>query len=800
MQSLKSLLHKNLYGQALKLSTFLHNSKLTATIYALFLKSNAALNPFQSASLITHFSRSGELPLAAHLLHHTENPDTVVFNALISGYARNNQTRPAFELFNEFRQAGLNPDEVSFSNLIKICDNLNPTEVVHSGVLKLGFGRNVFLISGLIESYSRFGCMDSVVKCFEECLDFDGVIWSVMINGCVRNGEFDKGREVFMRMMSLGFEFNEFCLTSVMGAVFDVNEGEQIHGFCVKIGYLCGYSMHLSNAVMVMYGRFGRKNDALKVFDEMPERDVVSWTGRIAVAFDCVEGFEIFKCCIVRGYEINEYTLINVLSHIEGSEMLVNGKQIHTILWKAGYLVVTSVCNALISMYAKSVRMDDARQVFDEMLHPDSISWNSLINGYSQNQLSNEAIEAFSGMRNFFFRPDEHTLTSILEVSANVRFMRWVMQIHSLIIKLGFISTDSIICRLITAYGKCNGIDRSKCLFSEIDRVDVVHVNAMAGAYDHCGCYADIQTLFHKRWNSSLNVDITTFNMFLKSCGALSDLLKGKSLHSLAIKTAISADKFVESALIDVYSKCGCLEDAENVFRNARNYNLVAWNALIMGYAQFGCYSKSYNLLTKIPEFGMKPDEITYLGILSSCSHAGLVNEARYHLKSMFNLHGVIPCLEHYACVVDVLGKSGQLDDAKKTIDEMPMVPDARIWQILLSACNIYGNTDMGTVAARKLGALQPENESSFVLMSNLYASAGMWNDVRQLRREMKDKIVCKEPGSSWIQVKESVHYFFADDSSHPQNEEIYMELHSLMNQMLQLPKEQDSFFAQFNT
>ncbi|KAI3727662.1 hypothetical protein L6452_16280 [Arctium lappa] len=796
MQTLKALTDKHLYGQSLKLSTFFQNPKLTSTIYALFIKSNTLLTPIQSASLITHFSRSGQLSRATYLLRRTQNPDVVVFNALISGYARYNQPSAAFDLFNGLRQTGLNPDEVSFSNLLKCCDNLTLTEVVHLGVLKLGFGSNVFLVSGLIENYSRYGCVGLGEKCFEECVGIDGVIWSVMINGYVRNGEFGKGRECFMKMRGVGFEFNEFSLTSVVGALFDVNEGEQIHGYCVKRGYLCGCSMHLNNALMVMYGRCGCKSNAVKVFDEMPDWDVVSWTGRIAVAFDCVEAFEVFKTCFMRGYEVNEYTLINVLSPIEGAEMLEMGKQIHSIVLKAGYLVVTSVCNALISMYARSGQIYDARWLFDEMVHRDSVSWNSLINGYSQHHLSNQAIELFSAMRNSLLTPNEYTLASILEVLSNLNSLKLSMQIHSLILKLGFIFTDSILCRLITTYGKCNGIDKSKDIFNEIDSVDVIHVNAMAGAYDHCGCYSDIQTLFRRRWNSSLDVDIVTFSIVLKSCGALSDLHQGQSVHSLAIKTAISEDKFIESAVIDVYSKCGSIEDAENVFRYANCNNLVAWNAMIMGYAQFGCYSKAYDLFSKIPEFGMKPDEITYLGVLSSCSHAGLVSEARYHLRSMFDLHGVIPCLEHYACVVDVLGKVGQLDDAKKTIDLMPVFPDARIWQILLSACNIYGNVDIGMVAARKLVALQPENESSFVLLSNLCASAGMWSDVRQLRRKMKDKVVCKEPGCSWIQVKGSVRYFFADDASHPENEEIYMELDTLMKQMLQFPKEQDAFFT----
>ncbi|GJZ20516.1 pentatricopeptide repeat-containing protein [Tanacetum coccineum] len=375
--------------------------------------------------------------------------------------------------------------------------------------------------------------------------------------------------------------------------------------------------MHLCNAIMVMYGRCGRRWDGVKLFDEMCEQDVVSWTGRIGVAFDCWDAFEVFKCCLLSGCEVNEFTLINVLASVKGGKMVDMRRQVHAIVWKGGFLDETSVCNVLISMYGKSGRMDDARCVFDEIVYRDSVSWNSMISGYSQHRLSNQAIELFSSMRNSLLQPNEYTLLSIFEVLSD---SKWVLQIHSLILKLRFISTDLVLYRLITSYAKFNAISYSRNIFGEIDSVHVIHVNAMLGAYDHCRCYSDVQTLFYRRWNSSLNVDTTTFNIVLKSCAALSDLHQGKSLHSLAIKTTISADKCIESAVIDVYSKCGSIEDAEHVFQNANIHNLVSWNSMIMGYAQFGCYSKAYDLLTKIREFGMKPDEITYLGILSSCS------------------------------------------------------------------------------------------------------------------------------------------------------------------------------------
>ncbi|PSS11379.1 Pentatricopeptide repeat-containing protein [Actinidia chinensis var. chinensis] len=792
--SLNNLLRQKLYPTALKASTSVRNPHLTDTIYALFVKSGFTLDPFLSTSLIAHFSRTGDFPRAAQLLRDTHRPDTAVYNALISGHARSGRPGPVFELFNGLRRSGLDPDVYTLSSLIKACDKLEYTEIAHGVSIKSGLVSGVFLVSGLVENYSKSGRVNGAEKCFEECLVWDSVVWTAMINGYVWNGEFEKSREVFVDMRGLGLELNEFSLTSVLGALFEAKQGEQIHGLSLKIGFLCGCSIHLNNAVMSMYCRLGRKPDAIKVFDEIPDPDVVSWTGRIGAAYDGVEAFELFGFCYSRGLEVNEYTLSNVLSAIAGSKLLNPGKLIHGLCFKAGHLFIVSVCNAMISMYGKCGLMGDVKHVFDEMICPDSVSWNSLIAGYYENGLFSEAILMFSQMYDFSIVPNKYSIATILGVVSNSCSPRQAMQIHSLIIKFGFESDNSMLSSLITSYGKCNGIDESKRVFSEIDEPNVLLLNAMEATCVHCSYHFDALKLFQKARNLSIEVDSTTFSIVLKTCGVLTDLELGRTIHSLAFKSGADQDIFVESAVIDAYCKCGSIADAEKAFRDISNDNLAAWNAMLMGYAQCGCFREVFDLFKKIPELGMKPDEITYLGVLSSCCHAGLVNEAQSHLNSMFKLHGVTPCLEHYACVVDVLGRVGLIEEAKRTIDQMSICPDAHIWQILLSACNIHGHVDIGKVAAGELLLLQPENESAYVLLSNLYASAGMWNAVRNLRREMKERVIYKEPGSSWIQVRGSIRYFFAGEALHPEREGIYTMLQILSEQMLLLPdSEQDT-------
>lgn len=687
---------------------------------------------------------------------------------------------------------GLYCDVYTPSCLISACVSSQENVVAHCVFLKMGFLSNVFFVSGLVENYCKLGFVREGEKCFEECLVFDCVVWTAMINGFVLNGCFSKARDIFLEMRCLGMEINEFCLTGMLGGLFDVVEGEQIHGFLVKMGFLCGCSSHLNNALMNMYTRFGYKVCAVKVFDENTKQDVVSWSGRIYAAYDGVEAFRVFKMCIDGGLEINEYCITNTLSAVEGPDVLGWGKQIHSICCKDGYLTEASVCGALISMYGKCEEMGDAEQLFDEMVFQDSVSWNALISCYAENGLVDQAIALFSEMQEFQIKINKYTLASVLGAASHSISPKQAMQIHSIIVKLGFLSDESMQTCLMTSYGKCNSITESKRLFSEIDRVNTVHLNAMLSTCIHASCHADVLKFFQARWNLCLAVDHVTFTMLFKACGFLTNLDHGKMIHSLVLKLGMDKNIFIKSAVIDAYCKCGSIDDAEKAFKDKVQHNIAAWNAMMMGYAQCGRYHEVYNLLGTMPECGVQPDEITYLSVLSSCCHAGLVNEAKYHLNSMFDLHKVVPCLEHYACVVDVLGRVGLLDEAEWTISQMPIFPDARVWQILLSACNVHGRIDRGQVAATKLLELQPDNDSALVLLCNIYASAGMWNVVGELRRRMKAEIVDKEPGSSWTQVRGAIHYFFAADASHPECKEIYFSLQSLSDQMMEIPDEQE--------
>ncbi|GMH22684.1 hypothetical protein Nepgr_024527 [Nepenthes gracilis] len=786
-RSIEGLLTRSLHPQAVKSSLSLSSPYLVDQAYSLFLKSGHALDAHVATSLITHFAKSGDFSRSLQFLLDTQDPDIVAFNALLSGYARFHVSAASFSLYSKLTCSGLVPNCYTLSSLIKSCDNIDQIRIVHVFCIKLGLNSSSFVVGGLVGRYARYRSLESSEKCFQECLFLDEVVWTAMINGYIWNGEFENGREAFVVMEGLGFELNEFSLTTVLGALLDVKEGEQIHGFAVKMGFLSGSLNHLSNAIMSMYCRCRSSFDAVKVFDEIPEPDVVSWTVRISAARDGMEAFEMFNLLRSGNLEANELTFINILSVMEGPKLLKPGRQVHLLSCKLGYIVFVSIANALISMYGKCGEMNDAILVFDELVCHDSVSWNSLIGGYAENELIGPALSTFSQMRDCCLEPDKYTLASILVAASNSNFGKLVMQIHSYVIKIGFMSDDSMLSCLITSYSKCNRIENAKKVFAETEIMNAGHLQVVTSAAVNSSCPAVALELFKSTRSSFSESDRVTLSIVLKACSALTNLAEGQAIHSLVLKSGISDDSFIESALIDVYCKCGCISDSEKVFRDINKDNLAAWNAMIMGYSQHGLYHEVLDLFKMMTGLGLKPDEITFLGILTSCCHAQLVNEAHVHLYSMFKLHGVAPCLEHYACVIDLLGRVGLIEEAKMMIDQMPVSPDAQIWQILLSACSIYGKLDLGKVAAMELLKLHPDNDSAYVLLSGLYAKASNWDAVRRLRKEMKNEVKYKEPGYSWIEIGKFIYYFLAEDTSHTEIELIYQNLHSLSMQILPL-------------
>jgi pentatricopeptide repeat protein len=275
-----------------------------------------------------------------------------------------------------------------------------------------------------------------------------------------------------------------------------------------------------------------------------------------------------------------------------------------------------------------------------------------------------------------------------------------------------------------------------------------------------------------------------TITSVLSACARLSALKHGKEIHHYIIRFWFESHVFVGSALIDMYSKCGSIEVARHLFDKLSERNIVSWNAMIAGYAMHGHGEDALSLFHQMQQADIDPDHITFIALLSACSHAGLIDEGWHYFISMSREYHITPKVGHYSCMVDLLGRAGRLDEAREFIDKMPFEPNADVWGALLGACRIHSNIELGKFVAERLFELQPENPGFYVVMSNIYAAAGRWEDVEKVRTMMKDRGLKRRPGCSWIEVKDKVHAFNVGDKSHPQSEEIYAMLDHLGGQM----------------
>jgi pentatricopeptide repeat protein len=323
-------------------------------------------------------------------------------------------------------------------------------------------------------------------------------------------------------------------------------------------------------------------------------------------------------------------------------------------------------------------------------------------------------------------------------------------------------------------------------LFSELSNLkSLVLWTALISGHTQNDCSGEALKLYREMRNNNILPDQATFVTVLRACALLSSLQDGKELHSLIFHTGFDLDELTSSALVDMYAKCGDVENAAKVFEKlAIKKDTISWNSMIVGFAKNGYAERALKVFDEMNQSSVTPDDVTFLGVLTACSHAGLVSEGQRIFDNMVNFYGIRPRVDHYACMVDLLGRWGFLKEAEEFIDELDVEPNAMIWANLLGACRIHGDEKRGQRAAKKLIELEPQNSSPYVLLSNIYAASEHWDEARSLRRTMVQKEIQKMPGCSWIVVGQKTSSFVAGDISHPSSDEISHALKHLTSLM----------------
>ncbi|KAI5676363.1 hypothetical protein M9H77_07313 [Catharanthus roseus] len=546
-----------------------------------------------------------------------------------------------------------------------------------------------------------------------------------------------------------------------------------LHGLAIKAGL---QSVFFCNHILNMYAKCGNLNLAHQLFEEMPERNLVTWSALVS-GYDQADkplmALGLFKKMRTE-LEPNEFCFASALSSCARLMALRHGQQCHSDSLKLGYSSVSFVYNSLIKMYSKCGQCDDAISVFHSASGVTLVSYNAIITGLVENKQPEIGYEMFKTMRRQGLVPDHFTFMGLLGTCIDSLDFWILAQLHCQTIKLMLDSMTIIGNVLITTYKKFKLIEEAQKVFNLIGEKDVISWNTMIAACSHCDDHVRALGLFREmEKESSQRPDDFTYASLLSASAGLASIRHGKQIHALLIRTRSQADVGIGNALLNMYSKCGSIKHACAVFEQMSCHNLLSLNAMIAGFAYHGLGEKAIEMFGFMKDMGIKPDSVTFIGLLIACSHVGLVDEGQAIFDSMYSIYEIPSNIEHFSCLIDLLGRAGRFGDADKYVKKFHFGDDPVVLGCLLSACRLHGNVITGERLAKRILDLEPVTTSPYVLLSNLYASDGMWGGVAQARKLLKDSGLKKEPGHSLIDVEGFVKKFTIADFSHPRMEEI---------------------------
>ncbi|RRT82233.1 hypothetical protein B296_00014812 [Ensete ventricosum] len=649
----------------------------------------------------------------------------------------------------------------------------NPKEFlqIHAQMVASGFIRDTFAASRLLSFSSAFPFLglDYSRRLLHRIDNPNAFTWNTLMRACIRRNSPQFSLPLYRLMLGSDSAPDSYTHPIVVHASAVRSsevEGKLIHAHVVKFGF--DSDVYVLNTLINMYSVCGNLTDARLLFDRSPVLDSVSWNSMFAAhvhAGDVKEAFRIFDSMPEQN---------------------------------------TIAANSMIALFGKCNLVSDARKLFDGMDARDMVSWTAMISCYEQNELFAEAWELFHRMKREGVSMDEVVMVSALSACSKLGPSKKGEVIHGLIIKDGLdcyvnpqnaliymysIHGNIVAARqlfdscsfldqiswnsMISGYLKCGLIGEARALFDAMPLKDAVSWSTMIAGYAQHDQFMETLELFSEMQVGHIKPDETTFVSVISACARLSALEQGKWVHAYIKKNGFAINVFLGTTLIDMYMKCGTLETAMEVFNGMKHRGTSTWNAVILGLAMNGLVKESFEKFEEMKSCGVPPNEITFVGVLGACRHSGLVDEGRQHFNTMKQVHGILPNIKHYGCMVDLLGRAGLLREAEELVESMPMTPDVATWGALLGACKKHGAIDIGERVGKKLIELEPHHDGFHVLLANIYASKGKWDDVMELRGTMRQRGVMKIPGCSMIESDGVIHEFLAGDRTHPDIEKI---------------------------
>ncbi|KAH6771183.1 Pentatricopeptide repeat superfamily protein [Perilla frutescens var. hirtella] len=642
-----------------------------------------------------------------------------------------------------------------FYRLLNLCKNLSLLQRSHALLIVNGESANPLLKSKLVGLYGLLGQVTSARQVFDEIPDPDVGSCKVMIRWYFMNDLYEEIIEFFKFMRRRFLVLDNVVFSIVLKACIelrDFGEGRKLHGYIVQMGSPDSFVL---TGLVDMYAKCGEVDTARKVFERIWDRNVVCWTSMIVgyVQNNCAkEGLLLFNRMRDRLVEGNGYTLGIIVTACAKLGALHQGKWVHGNVIKNGILVTSYLFTSLLDMYVKCGAVQDARLIFDEVHIIDLFSWTTMIMGYAKNGFADEALFLFTDKKWQDVCPNAITLASVLSACAQSANLNLGSSVHSLGIKLGQDDVN-VMNALVDMYAKCRRVGDARNLFESMIEKDVVSWNSIISGYSHNGYFYEALKLYNLMRSNCYRSDPVTVVAVLSASASLGDIRFGSAIHAYSTREGFLAfnSVYVGTALLNLYAKCGDAKSARAVFDEMAEKNTVTWSAMIGGYGKQGDSNECLELFNNMLKENVEPTDIVFTAVLSACSHTGMITEGWRYFDKMCHTYNFIPSTRHYVCMVDLLARSGSLEEAWKFVEGMPVQPDCTILGSFLHGCSMHSRFDLGDLAVRKMLELYPDDAGHYMLMSNLNASRERWAEANQFRDLMKRRGLRKQVGSTRI-------------------------------------------------
>ncbi|WOL08530.1 hypothetical protein Cni_G17283 [Canna indica] len=714
--------------------------------------------------LFAFYSRFAGAETARKLFDELTERDVVTWTGIISTYSRIRNHVEALFLFKCMLEddSPVVPNEFTFSSAIHSAASLRLLDLgtqIHAQVWKRGFDTNTVVGSVMLDVYAKCSRLKEALEIFASMDYRDVISWTTMISALVKSRDWIGAMQMYSRMIENGTSPTEFTFAELLkacGCFFALRCALMLHAHLLLWGV--ELNLVLKTALIDMYLKCGRMNDALKVFRQTTDSDVKLWTtmiSRYSQAERYQEAISMFKDMKNAGVMPNSFTYAAILSVSSSASEPELGKQIHCRVVKAGLEHDLSVANSLVDLYAKySLDPVDMMRAFRGIASPNVVSWTAFIAGLARHGFEQKALLASVEMRLAGVEPNSYTLSTVLTSCNSAEALPHARKLQAFMIKTkvespGLVAENS----LVDAYARFGRVDDALAVANTMmPHRDVFTYTSLAKGLNQVGLHRRALDLIACMHKEDVKIDGFSLSCFLSAAAGLAATELGKQFHGLTVKSGLSSLISVSNALIDMYGKCGSMEESRRIFMAIKEPDVVSWNGLISALASNGLFMEALSTFEDMRIARAQPDGVTFLLVLYACSHGGLVDAGVEYFNSMHEVCGVMPQPEHYVCLVDMLGRVGRLEAAACAIETMPFQADALIYKTLLASCRQHGNLVLGECTARKALEIDPLDPAIYVLLASIYDDAGNVEWAEQTRRMMRERATKKCKGQSWLE------------------------------------------------